>query len=145
YRTQYSIEQYLESSGLEVECLVEERGMWDQAKGQEIAANALAQYGDKIEVIFCNNDGMALGAKQAIDEAGRKVGEDIYLVGVDALADAVDLIVKGEMTGTVLNDHVGQSHTAVDCAIKALNGEKLDNYYWVDYVKVTADNAADFQ
>lgn len=145
YRTQFSIEQYLESSGLEVDCLVEERGMWDQAKGQEIAANALAQYGEQIEVIFCNNDGMALGAKQAIDEAGRKVGEDIYLVGVDALADAVDLIVKGEMTGTVLNDHIGQSHQAVDAAIMALNGTALEEYYWVDYVKVTPENAADFQ
>ena len=145
YRTQFSIEQYLESSGLEVDKLVEERGMWDQAKGQEITANALAQHGDKIEVVFCNNDGMALGAKQAIDEAGRTVGEDIYLVGVDALADAVDLIVKGEMTGTVLNDHIGQSHQAVDAAVMALNGEALDEYYWVDYVKVTPENAADFQ
>ena len=44
---------------------------------------------------------------------------------------------NGEMTGTVLNDHVGQSHAAVDAAIAALNGEELQNYYWVDYVKVT--------
>ena len=37
----------------------------------------------------------------------------------------------------ILNDAVGQSHTAVDVAIKLLNGEAIDNYYWVDYVKVT--------
>ena len=41
------------------------------------------------------------------------------------------------MTGTVLNDANGQAHTAVDVAIKLLNGEAIDNYYWVDYVKVT--------
>ena len=41
------------------------------------------------------------------------------------------------MTGTVLNDHIGQSNKAVDMAIDALNGEKLDTYYWIDYVKVT--------
>ena len=40
------------------------------------------------------------------------------------------------MTGTVLNDHIGQSHKAVEVAIAALNGEEIDNYYWVDYVKV---------
>lgn len=145
YRTEFSISQYIEKSGLEVEKLDEQRGDWDQAKGQEIVANALTKYGDKVEVVFCNNDGMALGAAQAIAAAGRTVGEDIYLVGVDALAEAVDLVSTGGMTGTVLNDHVGQSHQAVDAAVKALNGDKLDAYYWVDYVKVTPANAAEFK
>ncbi len=44
----------------------------------------------------------------------------------------------GEMTGTVLNDHIGQSHAAVDVAVKALMGEDIMNYYWVDYVKIDA-------
>ena len=88
---------------------------------------------------------MALGAKVAIEDAGRKINEDIYLVGVDALAEAVDAVMSGQMTGTVLNDHIGQSHTAVDCAVKAANGEKLDKYYWVDYVKVTPENAAQYK
>ncbi|MEG0402744.1 MAG: galactose ABC transporter substrate-binding protein [Anaerorhabdus sp.] len=145
YRTQFSIEQYEESSGLKVEKLDEQRGDWDQAKGQEIVANALTKYGDKVEVVFCNNDGMALGAAQAIEAAGRKVGEDIYLVGVDALPEAIELLTTGGMTGTVLNDHIGQSHTAVDAAVKATKGEKLDPYYWVDYVKVTPENAADYK
>jgi methyl-galactoside transport system substrate-binding protein len=79
---------------------------------------------------------MALGAETAIIAAGRKVGEDIYLVGVDALPEAIDLIKEGNMTGTVLNDHIGQSHAAVDVAVKLLNGEKIDNYYWVNYVKI---------
>ncbi len=140
YRTEFSISQYIEKSGLEVEKLWEERGDWDQAKGQEIVANALAsERGKDIEVVFCNNDGMALGAVQAITAAGRTVGEDIYLVGVDALAEAVELVDNGGMTGTVLNDHVGQSHKAVDAAIAAVNGEKLEAYYWVDYVKVTKE------
>ena len=81
---------------------------------------------------------MAIGAAAAIEAAGRKVGEDILLLGVDALDDCVDMVKEGTMTGTVLNDHIGQSHTAVDVAVKALNGEAIDNYYWVDYVKVDA-------
>jgi len=80
---------------------------------------------------------MALGAAAAITAAGRTVGEDIYLLGVDALEECQEMVNNGTMTGTVLNDHIGQSHTAVDVAVKALNGEPLDNYYWVDYVKVT--------
>lgn len=146
YRTQFSIEQYVESTGLEVDKIDEQRGDWDQARGQEIVANALAgARGAEIEVVFCNNDAMALGAYQAITAAGRVVGEDIYLVGVDALADAVDLVSNGGMTGTVLNDHIGQSHQAVDAAVAAVNGETLETYYWVDYVKVTPANAAEYK
>ncbi len=135
YRTEYSIKA-LTDAGVKVEELSKQTGNWDQTKGQEIAATALTQYGDDIDVIFCNNDGMALGAAQAIAAAGRKVGEDIYLVGVDALDECVQMIGAGTMTGTVLNDHIGQSHKAVDVAIELLNGKDIQNYYWVNYVKV---------
>ena len=145
YRTEFSISQYKEKSGLEVDQLLDQVGMWDRAKGQTIAQDALAQFGDQIEVIFCNNDDMALGAKASIEAAGRKIGEDIYLVGVDALAEAVQAILDGSMTGTVLNDHVGQSHTAVNCAIDAANGKKLQIYNMVDYVKVTPENASQYK
>ena len=136
YRTEFSIKA-LTDAGLKVECLDDQVGNWDQTKGQELAANALTQYGDAIEVIFCNNDAMALGAAASIEAAGRKVGENIYLLGVDALAECVEMVENGEMTGTVLNDHVGQSHTAVDVAVQLLEGKDIQNYYWVDYVKVT--------
>ena len=135
YRTEFSVKA-LTDAGIEVECLDDQVGNWDQTKGQELCANALSKYGDKVEVVFCNNDGMALGAQTAIEAAGRKVGEDIYLVGVDALPEAIDLIKEGNMTGTVLNDHIGQSHAAVDVAVQLLNGEAIENYYWVNYVKV---------
>jgi methyl-galactoside transport system substrate-binding protein len=135
YRTEFSVKA-LTDAGYEVECLDDQVGNWDQTKGQELCANALNIYGDKVEVVFCNNDAMALGAATAITAAGRVVGEDIYLLGVDALEEAVQLVKEGEMTGTVLNDHIGQSHAAVDVAVKLLNGEEIDNYYWIDYVKV---------
>ncbi|MBQ9010731.1 MAG: galactose ABC transporter substrate-binding protein [Clostridia bacterium] len=135
YRTEFSVKA-LKDAGIEVECLDDQVGNWDQTKGQELCANALNIYGDKVEVVFCNNDAMALGAATAIQTAGRKVGEDIYLLGVDALEEAVQLVKDGEMTGTVLNDHIGQSHAAVDVAVKLLKGEEIQNYYWVDYVKV---------
>ena len=136
YRTEFSIKA-LTDAGIEVNKLVDNVGNWDQTKGQEIAAAALAQFGEEIDVIFCNNDAMALGAAAAIEAAGRVVGEDIYLLGVDALDECQEMVANGTMTGTVLNDHIGQSHAAVDAAVAALNGEELQNYYWVDYVKVT--------
>ena len=112
YRTEFSIKA-LKDAGIEVECLDDQVGNWAQAKGEEICSNDLSK--------------------------GRVVGENIYLVGVDALDECVEMVNNGEMTGTVLNDANGQAHTAVDVAVKLLNGEKIDNYYWVDYVKVVKE------
>ena len=142
YRTEFSIKA-LTDAGLEVNELDDQVGMWDQAKGQELVANALSQHGNDIEVVFCNNDAMALGALQAIQTAGRTVGEDIFLVGVDALTEVVEDVIAGTVTGTVFNDHFSQSHSAADAAIKYVNGETNDAYIGCDYVKVTAENAQD--
>ena len=140
YRTEYSVKA-LEDAGLAVNKLDDEVGNWDQATAQQLVANALSQYGNDVEVVFCNNDAMALGALQSIQSAGRTVGKDIYLVGVDALSEALEDVQAGTMTGTVFNDHFAQSHSAADAAINYITGAGNDHYIGCDYVKVTADNA----
>ena len=140
YRTEFSVKA-LEDAGLEVNCLDDQIGNWDQATAQQLVANSLSQNGDDIEVVFCNNDAMALGALQAIQAAGRTVNEDIYLVGVDALSEALEDVMAGTMTGTVFNDHFSQSHSAADAAINYLTGAGNEHYIGCDYVKVTGDNA----
>jgi methyl-galactoside transport system substrate-binding protein len=144
YRTEYSIKA-LEDAGFEVECLDDQVGNWDQATAQQLVANSLSQYADDIEVVFCNNDAMALGALQSIQAAGRTVNEDIFLVGVDALSEALEDVNAGTMTGTVFNDHISQSHAAADAAINYVAGAGNDHYIGCDYVKVTTDNVADIQ
>ena len=86
---------------------------------------------------------MALGALQAIEAPGRTVGEDIMLLGVDALVEALENVQSGKMTGTVFNDHIGQSHAAAEIAGKMAAGEAVDVQNMVDYIKVTNENAAD--
>ena len=145
-RTEYSVKA-LTDAGMKVEQLNLTRGDWDREKGQTICANDLAQFGDKVEVVFCNNDDMAIGALQAIQAAGRTVNKDIYLVGVDALAAALNEVKAGNMTGTVLNDAVGQASGAVEQMELLLNGTTFEagkQSVYVDYVKVTPDNVADF-
>ena len=142
YRTEFSVKA-LTDGGMEVEELLMQRGDWDQAKGQQITQDALTQFGEQVEVVFCNNDAMALGALQAIEAAGRTVNKDIYLVGVDALVEVVENVMNDKMTGTVFNDYFGQAHTAADKALDFVNGKDVDNVYMVDYVKVTTENAGD--
>ena len=147
YRTEFSVKA-LTDAGIEVEELDLQRGDWDRNKGQEIAQNDLAKFGDEIEVVFCNNDDMAIGALQAIQAAGRTVNEDIYLVGVDALDAALNEVANGNMTGTVLNDAQGQAEGAVKAMEDLLGGATFaegEQSIYVDYVKVTPENVGDFQ
>lgn len=140
YRSEYSVKA-LENAGIDVECLAEESAGWNQESARQIVENALKEHGTEIEVVFCNNDAMALGASQAIEAAGRTVGEDIFLVGVDALSEALENILDEKMTGTVFNDHISQAHNAANAAINFVNGGSNDYYIGSDYVKVTKDNA----
>ena len=57
--------------------------------------------GDPIDVVYAHNDGMALGAIQAIKEAGLTPGEDIIIIGIDAVALAFEAILAGDMNVTV--------------------------------------------
>ncbi len=139
YRTEFSIKA-LEEKGLKVNKLDDQVANWDQSQAQEKVASALAAHPDT-EVVFCNNDAMALGALQSIQAANRTVGKDIYLVGVDALSEACEDVLAGTMTGTVFNDHISQSHSAADAAISFISGKGNDYYIGCDYVKVTKDNA----
>jgi methyl-galactoside transport system substrate-binding protein len=144
YRTEFSV-KYLTDNGVAVEELFKQTGNWDQAQGQELVANALGSFGDQIEVVFCNNDGMALGAYESIKAAGRTVGKDIYLVGVDALPECCQMVKDGTMTGTVLNDDVGQATTCCETVLGLLAGNapaKKVNY--VPYVMVTTENVDNY-
>ncbi len=145
YRTEFSIKA-VEEAGLEVNALRDTQiGNWQQEEGNRIVTNDLAQFADDLEVVFCNNDAMALGALEAIKAAGRTVGEDIYLVGVDALDEAIDDVIDGSMTGTVFNNHIAQADGAADAAIAFLAGEAQDVQQYCDYVKVTKENAEDIK
>ena len=57
--------------------------------------------GNPIDVVFAHNDGMAIGAIQAIREAGLVPGEDIIIVGIDAVKLAFEAIIAGDMNVTV--------------------------------------------
>ena len=146
-RTEYSVKA-LTDAGKEVEELNLTRGDWMRERGQEIVANDLAQFGAQVEVVFCNNDDMAIGALQSIQAAGRKVNEDIYLVGVDALDAALNEVSNGNMTGTVLNDAVGQATAAVEQMEALLGGKTFasgEQSVYVDFVMPTPHNGPFFR
>jgi simple sugar transport system substrate-binding protein len=80
--------------------------------------------GEKIDVLYAHNDDMALGALQAIKEAGLKPGKDIIIVGIDGVKAAFEAIAAGEYNCTVeCNPLLGPQF--VDAVKKLVAGETL--------------------
>lgn len=72
-----------------------------RAKGKEAMEALLKSEGSKINALFAENDDMGVGAIQAIQEAGKKPGKDIFIVSVDGIKDMFALMAKGESNGIV--------------------------------------------
>jgi simple sugar transport system substrate-binding protein len=57
--------------------------------------------GKKINAVYAHNDDMALGAIQAIEEAGMKPSQDIVIVSIDGVKPAFEAMVAGKLNCTV--------------------------------------------
>jgi simple sugar transport system substrate-binding protein len=76
-------------------------GDFTRAKGKEVMEAFLKAEGKKINVLFAHNDDMAIGAIQAIEEAGIKPGKDIIIVSIDAVKGAFEAMMQGKLNCTV--------------------------------------------
>ncbi len=147
-RTIHSIKA-IEDAGIKTQKLAEDTGMWDRIKGQEKMAAILGAHGDKIELVICNNDDMALGAIEALKAGGYfKNGKFMPVVGVDATAPAIAALNDGTLLGTVLNDAIRQGQATLNLAMVLAQGQvpSKENtgydiadgkYVWVPYKKLT--------
>ena len=109
---------------------------FDRTKGMSVMENMLQANGD-IQAVFAANDEMALGAMEAIAGAGK----DIMVVGFDATDDAIESIKAGKMAATVAQQPALIGSTAVENAVKLINGETIDKSIPVEVTLVTQDNA----
>lgn len=118
-RTSYSVKT-INENGIKTEELHMDTGMWDTAMAKDkMDAWLSGPNGSKIEVVIANNDGMAMGAIEALRGAGAKVP----VFGVDALAEALALVKSGDMAGTVLNDADSQAKATFELARNLANGK----------------------
>ena len=148
-RTEYSIKA-LTDAGIEVEKLASDTANWNRGQAQAKMEQWLTEFGGQIEVIFSNNDDMALGAIDACREAG--LTQLPLVVGVDATAPALEAVAAGELYGTVLNDAVGIARNMMDLILALHQGEdpgqavalEDGHYVWLPSRPVTAENLEEF-
>lgn len=99
-------------------------GDFRRSGGKEVMEAFLKKHGKAFDVVYAHNDDMALGAVQAIEEAGMKPGKDVLLVSIDGLKEAIQAIVDGKLNCTVeCNPLFGPP--AFDLVEKILAGETV--------------------
>jgi simple sugar transport system substrate-binding protein len=76
-------------------------GDFTRAKGKEVMEAFLKAEGKKINVLFAHNDDMAIGAIQAIEEAGLAPGVDITIISIDGVKGAFEAMIAGKLNVTV--------------------------------------------
>ncbi len=76
-------------------------GDFTRAKGKEVMEAFLKAEGRRIDVLFAHNDDMAIGAIQAIEEAGMKPGTDIIIISIDGVKGAFEAMIAGKLNVTV--------------------------------------------
>ena len=92
----------------------------------------------EIDLVFCHNDDTAIGAMNACKNAGVT---DVTIVGFDGNESAVDLILAGELIkATVAQQPYEMGYQVVEAAVKAINGEAVDETINAPVEVVTAEN-----
>lgn len=103
---------------------------FNRSEGMTVMENMLQASGE-IQGVFAHNDEMALGAVEAIGN------REIVVVGFDATDDALNAIKEGKMAATVAQKPDLMGATAVETALKLVNGESVEKEIPVEVELIT--------
>jgi simple sugar transport system substrate-binding protein len=109
--------------------LAKQTGEFTQAKGQEVMESFLKAYPD-IDVVFAENDNMAFGAIDAIKAVGKKPGKDIIIISFDAVHEAFNRMIAGEINCSVECNPLHGPRVA-EIIQKLERGERVDKIQYV--------------
>jgi len=145
-RTEYCVKT-ITKSGIELEKLADDTANWQSAQASAKMTQWIKEFGDKIEVVFSNNDDMALGAINAINNANI-TGNKPLVVGIDGIPKALEAVKNGSMIGTIINDSRKQAKAIFDISyilathgnINSIEGLEKGKYIRTAHTEITSDN-----
>nr|WP_062339437.1 sugar ABC transporter substrate-binding protein [Herbidospora sakaeratensis] len=132
-----------------VELLDQQTANFSRAEARTVTQTLLTKHGDKVKGIWTANDDMALGALEALQQAGR--AGQVAVVGIDAVPDAVKAVQDGSMTATVSSDGTWQGGIGLAIGFCVATGKlavkdlpAANRAFFAEQFLVTKENAADF-
>ncbi|MEU0048690.1 substrate-binding domain-containing protein [Streptomyces sp. NPDC006309] len=123
-----------------IRVLAQQPADFDRTKGLDVMSNLLQAHPD-VQGVVAANDEMALGAIKAL---GSRAGRSVQVVGFDGTPDGLTAVKDGTLYASVAQQPAQLGRTAVDNALKAVRGKKVEPMVKVPVKVVTKDNVAGF-
>lgn len=128
-------ENYMKENAPDIDIVAKQNADWDRAKSKDLAETWIKKY-PNLKAIFSNNDTMALGVQEAINESGK----DILVVGVDGTGEAYDSIRKGELDATIDSFPRYKAQIAIESTLRVLGGQKVPRVIWTPQALIDSAN-----
>ena len=133
---------FIEGAGDTVTVVAEQTANWEVDQGYTAAQNIISANPD-VELFFCCNDNMGIGALRAIKEANMQ--EQIQIIGFDAVSEALNLVENGEFLATVAQYPAEMGKLGVDNMLKIFDGGEAESYIDTGTEVITKDNVGEFK
>ena len=112
-------------------------GEWVLDKAYTAMQNII-QSNPEVELVICHSDNMAVGAAKALEDAD--MTDKVKIVGIGGSKDALDLIKKGEIYGTIMYVPETEAYTALEATAKVVRGEaEKETFYNVQDLPLFAE------
>jgi ribose transport system substrate-binding protein/inositol transport system substrate-binding protein len=125
----------------DIKVVFEQTANWKTDEALALVENWL-QTGTPIDAIVANNDGMAMGALKAVEDA--QLLDKIKVYGLDAVPDALQAVKDGKLAATISQSTTAQGQKAMEACVKLVNGEKVDPEILVDFTLINQDNIGEY-
>ena len=144
-RTEETIKELI-NNNIELEKLDNYCANWQNVQGYQKMLEWIEEFGTDIEVIFSNNDDMALGAIHAISGSYIAKEDMPLVVGIDGIPEALERIKEGAMTGTVFNNYMEQAKNIVDICYNVHFNKKryTERYFKSSYRLIIKENVDEY-
>ncbi|MFJ8139279.1 substrate-binding domain-containing protein [Streptomyces sp. NPDC096013] len=123
-----------------IQVLAQQPADFDRTKGLDVMSNLLQAHPD-VQGVIAANDEMALGAIKAL---GSKAGTSVSVVGFDGTPDGLTAVKQGTLYASVAQQPSQLGKIAVDNALRAAQGKKVETTVKVPVKVVTKANVAGF-
>ncbi|MEU0406838.1 substrate-binding domain-containing protein [Streptomyces griseorubiginosus] len=123
-----------------IQVVAQQPADFDRTKGLDVMSNLLQAHPD-VQGVIAANDEMALGAIKAL---GSKAGKSVSVVGFDGTPDGLNAVKDGTLYASVAQQPSQLGKIAVDNALKAIDGKKVEETIKVPVKVVTKENVAGF-
>ena len=135
YRTQAFLEEMNSQPNIEIVGIVD--GKWSRSRA-ELAALDLLRKEPEIDMIYCHDCNMAMGAYDTLEKEGKE--DEVKIIGIGDAAEYKDAVKEGKIYGIVSQSADYEAAYALICAEKAARGQELRPWYKNPCEALTAEN-----